>query len=131
MLKTNRGLAKFIFLGIITFGIYPIVVMSNISTSINIIAHKYDGKTTMHFVPILLIFSWLTFGIAPLVWETRLCARIGNQLEMRGIKYRFGAGTFWGWGILGACIYVGPFIYTYKLLRSMNLLCEDYNSRGM
>lgn len=31
--------------------------------------------------------------------------------------------------ILG-CILVGPFIYTYKLLKSMNLLAADYNAKG-
>ena len=48
----------------------------------------------------------------------------------RGIDYSFGASTFWLWGILGSIIVVGPFIYTYKLLKSMNLLAADYNAKG-
>lgn len=43
-LKTNRSLLKYILLSIITFGIYGIVVMSNISSDINTIASRYDGK---------------------------------------------------------------------------------------
>ena len=35
--------------------------------------------------------------------------------------------SFWGWGILGSLILVGPFIYTHKLLTAMNLLSADYN----
>ena len=33
----------------ITFGIYGIVVMSGVSTDINTIASRYDGKKTMHY----------------------------------------------------------------------------------
>ncbi len=129
-LKTNRGLIKFILLSIITFGIYPLVVMSVISTDINTIASRYDGRKTMHYCLVFFIFSWLTCGIVPLVWSHKISNRIGNELTRRGIAYSFGAGTLWGWGILGSLILVGPFIYTHKLLKSMNLLCAHYNVNG-
>ena len=48
-LKTDRSLAKFILLSLVTFGIYALVVMSGVSTDINTIASRYDGKKTMHF----------------------------------------------------------------------------------
>ena len=115
-LKTNRSLLKYILLSIITLGIYGIVVMSNVSTDINTIASRYDGKKTMHYCLVLFIFSWLTLGIVPLVWNHKISDRIGAELTRRGIDYQFGAGTFWGWGILGSLILVGPFIYTHKLL---------------
>ena len=76
------------------------------------------------------MLTGLTFGIAPIVWYHKLSARMGNELKRRGIAYSFGAGTFWGWNILGSLIFVGPFIYLHKLCKSMNLLCEDYNARG-
>lgn len=126
-LKTNRGLLKYIFLSLITFGIYGIVTMSEVTEDINIIASRYDGRRTMHYCLIFLIFSWLTLGIAPLVWAHRMCGRIGNELARRGIAYRFGTGTFWGWGFFGSLILVGPFIYTHKLLKAMNLLATHYN----
>ncbi len=129
-LKTNRSLLKFIFLSIITFGIYAIVVMSAVSTDINTIASRYDGKKTMHYCLVCFIFAGLTLGIVPLVWSHKLCNRIGAELNRRGINYTISAGTFWGWGILGSFIIVGPFVYTHKLLRSMNLLAEHYNING-
>ena len=129
-LKTNRGLLKFILLSLITFGIYGLVVMSVISSDINTIATRHDGKRTMHYCLMYFVFSWLTQGIVPIVWYHRLSARIGNELIRRKIPYSFGAGTFWGWEILGSLIVIGPFIYLHKLLRSMNLLCEDYNEDG-
>ena len=129
-LKTNRGLVKYILLSLITFGIYPLVIMSSISSDINLIASRYDGKKTMHFCLLSFIFSWLTFGIAPFVWYHRISNRIGNELNRRGIAYSFGAGSFWGWFILGSFIFVGPFIYMHKLFKAMNLLSADYNING-
>lgn len=129
-LKTNRGLAKFILLSIITFGIYALVVMSAVSTDINIIAGRHDGRKTMHYCLVVFIFAGLTLGIVPLVWYHKISARIGNELARRNINYSFGAGSFWGWNVLGSLILVGPFIYTHKLLKSMNLLAEHYNING-
>lgn len=129
-LSTSRGLAKFIILTIVTFGIYSIVAMCGISRDINIIASRYDGRKTMNYILVFLIFSWLTFGIVPLVWYTKLSGRIGNELRRRGINYGFGAGTFWLWNVLGMVFAAGPFIYMFKLFRAMNKLSADYNVRG-
>ena len=129
-LKTNRGLLKFILLSILTFGIYGIVVMSVVSTDINIIAGRYDGRKTMHYCWVYFLFSWLTLGIVPIVWSHRISARIGRELSRRGIGYRFGAGSFWGWNVLGGLILIGPFVYLHKLLKSMNLLAAHYNING-
>ena len=129
-LKTNRGLLKYILLNMVTFGIYGIVVMSTISTDINEIASRYDGKKTNHYCLMAFLFSWLTCGISPFVWFHKISDRIGNELRRRGIMYDFGAGTFWGWNVLGALIGVGPLVYAHKLFKAMNLLCSHYNVNG-
>lgn len=129
-LKTKRGLIKFILLSIITFGIYALVFYSKVSTDINLIASRYDGKRTMHFCLLAFIFTPLTCGIATIVWYHRISRRIGNELYRRGIGYEFGASTFWVWNVLGSFIFVGPFVYMHKLCKSMNLLCENYNIHG-
>jgi len=129
-LRTNRGLLKYILLSLITFGIYGLWMMSKVSTDINIIAQRYDGKKTMHYCLLVFIFSWLTLGIAPIVWSHKISARIGRELTRRAIGYSFGAGSFWGWMILGSLIVVGPFIYYHKLFKAMNLLSADFNAKG-
>lgn len=129
-LSTNRGLIKYILLSILTFGIYGLVVMSAISTDINTIASRYDGKKTMHYCLVVFIFAALTFGIVPLVWGHNISKRIGNELSRRGVDYSFSAGTYWGWGILGSFIVIGPLVYFHKLFKAMNLLCEHYNVNG-
>lgn len=129
-LKTNKGLFKTILLGIITFGIYPLVVMSSISTDINIVATKYDGKKTMHYCLLFFIVSPITFGIANLVWYHRISNRIGDELARRGISYDFSAADYWLWNILGCIITIGPLVYTYKLFKAVNKLNADYNELG-
>ena len=129
-LRTNRSLWKYLLLSLITFGIYGIVVMSHVSTEINYIATKHDHRNTMHYCLMFFLLSWLTLGIYPLVWWTLLSSRMGQELVTRNLNYSFGGGTFWGWGILGSLIIVGPFIYYHKLFKAMNKLCEDYNARG-
>ena len=127
MLRTNRGLAKFYFLSLITFGIYGLVVLCNVSIDINIIASRRDGKHTMNYLLLYFIFSWLTLGIAPLVWFHRISNRIGGQLAARNLPYSFNASDFWLWCMLGSLIIVGPFIYLYKFFKAMNIIADDYN----
>ena len=127
-LATNRSMLKYVLLSLITFGIYGIVIMTKVSEEINLVAR--DNRHTMNYCLVLFVFSWLTFGILPLVWFTNLSSRIGQELNRRGIAYSFGAGSFWGWGIFGSLIAVGPYIYIYKLFKSMNLLNADYNIYG-
>lgn len=129
-LRTNRAMWKYFLFTILTLGIYDIVIKSHISTEINDIASKYDNRHTMHYCLIFFIFSWLTCGICPLVWNTRICSRMGKELARRNIDYKISGGTFWGWNIFGTIIIVGPFIFYHKFFKAMNLLCEDYNTRG-
>lgn len=129
-LRTERGLAKYFFLSFITFGIYALVVNIHIGNEINQICSPHDGKHTMHYALICFIFSWLTFGIAPLVWYHRICERTGEELIRRNINYEFDSLTFWGWYFLGSFILVGPFIFIHKWMKAMNLLNADYNEKG-
>ncbi len=129
-LNTNRGMLKLIFLGIITLGIYPLVIWSGISTDINIIAHRYDGRRTMHYMVMQFFIFPITLGIASYVWSHNLCSRIGFELRRRKIAYNFSAATFWLWNILGVLIIVGPFVYLHKICKAMNLLSQSYNTQG-
>ena len=129
-LKTKRGVIKFILLSAITFGIYALVLMSSISSDINIIASRYDGRRTMHFCLVYFIFAPLTLGIVPIVWYHKISGRIGRELERRKINYSFGAGSFWLWNVLGSMIIIGPLVYLHKLCKAMNKLSADFNING-
>ena len=126
-LPTERGLIKLIVFGILTLGIYPIVVTCLMSEEINIVATQHDGKRTMHFL-LACLLGMLTFGIYFFVWFHKFSNRIGDELIYRNIEYDFDSNDFWLWCVLGSFIYVGPYIYQYKLLKAMNLINEAYNN---
>ena len=128
-LPTKRGLGKMFFLGILTLGIYPVVIWSRIATEINIVASRHDGRRTMPFFAMVLL-SPVTLGILPLVWIHNFCCRIGDELDRRRINYTFGPRTFWLWGVLGSLILVGPFIYLHKLMTALNKINDDFNRCG-
>ena len=127
-LPEKRGFIKWLLLTVVTFGIYDLVMMYHISDEINLVAAK-DGKKTMNFLLLFFIVGPITLGIGAVVWMHRLCARIGDELERRKLNYPFGAGTFWGWGVLGTLIVIGPIVFMHKLLKAMNQLNADYNQK--
>jgi len=129
MLRTNRGLLKFILLSLITLGIYGIVVMCHISEEINRVASPRDNKKTTHYALMFFLLTPITLGIAQLVWFHKLSNRIGDELAARNQSYSFSAGTYWGWNILGTLIIVGPFVYYHKLFKAMNLINTDFNAK--
>lgn len=104
--------------------------MSNTAPTVNVSVTRRDGRRTMHYLLMVFLVGWITLGVGWLVWGHRITARVGGELRARGIAYDLGAADFWLWDILGACIIVGPFVYTHKLLTAMNLLSADYNRRG-
>ena len=130
LLPIHRGLAKFFFLSLITLGIYGIVVLSEISSEINTVATRYDGRKTTHYCWLFFLWGWLTCGIAYLVWFHCLSNRIGNELQRRKIPYSFGSADFWLWNVLGSSVGFLPLVYYHKLLSAMNHLNSDYNQKG-
>ena len=132
-LPTNRNIGKYILFSILTLGIYDIVMRCKMVNELNTVAR--DGKKAMNYflaLVVAVLLSWV-FGVGViffLAYSHVLYSRVGDALRARGIDYNFGAGTFWGWNILGVFILVGPFVFIYKLIKAQNLLNEDYNIRG-
>ena len=130
LLPINRGLAEFFLLSMITLGIYGIVVLAQISSEINTVATRYDGRKTTNYLWVFFLWGWLTGGIAYFVWFHKLSNRIGNELQRRKIPDSFGASDYWLWCVLGACVGFLPLVYIHKLLSAMNQLNADYNQKG-
>ena len=127
-LRTNRGLAKYFFLSLITLGIYSLVCFGNMSSEINLVASRYDGKKTMNYYLLFFLIGPLTFGIGTIVWLHKFSERVGAEAARRSTGENFGASTFWLWNVLGSLIIVGPFIYIHKLFKAMNAVNADFNA---
>ena len=98
-LPTKRGLGRMIIFGILTLGIYPVVIWSRLTTEVNMVASRYDGERSVSFFGMLLLAP-LTCGIHSLVWMHKLCSRIGAELQRRNVSSTFGAKAFWLWYML-------------------------------
>ena len=120
---------KFFLLSLITFGIYGLVVLYNVSDEIDKVAGPRDGKKTLNYLWVGLLLGPITLGIYTLVWYHKLSNRLGDELNARNLGYAFNASTFWLWAILGSLIAVGPFVYYHKFFRATNLINADYNKQ--
>ncbi len=128
-LATNRSVWKMLLLGIITLGIYPMIIYYYMYEDINILASRHDGKRTMH--PIAMSFLCVvTLGIFYFVWMHKLCRRIGDELDRRHINYSFGPKYFWLLDVLcGGILYIPILPALYEALRiSTNNFQISYNS---
>ena len=127
-LSTNRNIWKLLILNFLTCGVYGIIFFIPFSFDLDKIAPKPDRSKTMNYL-IAYVLSLFTFSIVLAVWFYHITERVEEALGKRNINYEFGTNTFWGWYVFGSLIYIGPFVYLYKLCKAMNLLCADYNER--
>lgn len=98
-LPVKRSLWKMILFGILTLGIYPAVIWSRLVSEVDLVASRHDGERSMPFFAAAMLAP-LTMGIHTLVWFSKLCRRIGSELQRRNIPYAFGARDFWLWAFL-------------------------------
>ena len=98
-LPVKRKLWKMILFGVLTGGIYPMVIWSRLVSEVNLTASRYDGERSMPFFGMVFLAP-LTLGIHSLVWINKLCRRIGKELQRRSIPYTFGSSDFWLWAFL-------------------------------
>ena len=114
------SLWKMILLSILTLGIYPLVIWCKISMEINVVASRYDGEWTMHYLCMGLLAP-ITLMIYPFVWIHGLCNRTGDELVRRKISYKFTAATFWLWNLLYPLLGAGITVALFFLLPTLNL----------
>lgn len=129
-LRTNRSFLKVLLLSCVTFGIYGIICYGHVTDDVNLVCSRYDGRKSMNYYLLMFLVGPITFEIATIVWMHNLCDRIGNELKRRQVDYKFGAGDFWLWGVLGSLILVGPFVFAHKLFKAVNKMNESFNAIG-
>ncbi len=125
-LQTNRNIWKLLILNFLTCGVYSIIFFIPFSFDLDKIAPKSDRSKTMNYL-LAYVLSLFTFSIVLAVWHYHIAERVEEALSKRNIAYEFGTSSFWAWYVFGSFIYIGPFVYLYKLCKAMNLLCADYN----
>jgi hypothetical protein len=125
-LTTNRSLLAYIFLGLITLGIYDYYVLYTISRDLNI-ACSGDGKETPGMVEFIM-FGLLTCGIYQLYWYYSVGNRLAANAPRYGLQFPENGTTVLLWVLFGAFLCgIGSFIGIDILLKNTNAICDAYN----
>lgn len=125
-LKTNRGLAKYIVLNMITCGIYGLFVLHGIGKDLNVLAAGDNEETPGIFKLILL--NMLTCGIYSYFWYFKVGNRMHANAERYGLYFEENGTTYLAWFLAGSMTCgIGSFIAIYYMFKNMNALCGAYN----
>ena len=126
-IRASRTLSKFLFLTVITLGIYPLFYIKDLSADINRIC-RGDGKETAGAVK-YIFFSIITLGIYAIYWHYSLGKRMKDSAKS---KYRLTLGESGGTYLL--CIIPGAFFFGvglivlwYFIIKNTNRLACAYN----
>lgn len=118
----NRNIFLFIFLGLVTGGIYWIVAFCIMSNEVNKICDG-DGKNTMFYLWVWLL-GIVTLGIYPLVWFYKTMERLKDNGYRYQIEVKHSGSEFLLWFLLGSFIAVGPIVAYCDLVSNINQFSE-------
>ena len=124
-LETDRSLAIYIILSIITCGIYSFFFIYSLARDVNTACK--DGQKTQGLLGYLLL-SFVTCGIYPLIWEYNLANRLADNATQYGMSFQENGTTVLLWHIFGALICgIGPFVAMNILIKNTNRICAAFN----
>ena len=122
----KRSIPLVVLLSLITFGIYPLVLLCKAGEEVNRICDG-DGKNNMFY-----LLAWLlgivTLGIYPLIW----CSKAMNRLQDNSYRYgpvakpQYSGGSFLLWFLLGAIIGIGPIVAFCLFVEDINAFADVY-----
>lgn len=125
-LKTNRGLAKYIILNMITCGIYGLFVLHGIAKDLNVLAAGDNEDTPGIFMLILL--NMVTCGIYSYFWYFKVGNRMHANAQRYGLDFEENGTTYLAWILAGSMTCgIGTYIGIYYMFKNMNALCGAYN----
>lgn len=125
-MKTDRSLAAYILLSIITCGIYSYYFLYAMARDANVICSA-DGKKTGGLLAFILL-SFITCGFYALYWYYALGNRLAENAPRYGMSFQENGTTVLLWYLVGALICgIGPFVAMHILIKNMNSLSVAYN----
>ena len=127
-LKTNRGWFKYLFLTLITCGIYAFFFYYKLIKDLNKVCAE-DGKHTPGLLKYFLL-SLVTFGIYGIIWMWKAANRIRAYGERNNVDVSTSGPSWFLWNTVGCLLFgLGPIIALHKFLSSMNRICLNAQAR--
>lgn len=127
MLKTRRGLFKYIIFTILTGGIYHLYLVHAAHKETNKTCrgdgHKTRGLVAWFFLGLLLPGFYWTF-----IWPYGVINRWAGFMRRRGLKPRVTGGSYLAWLIFGSLLAgIGALVAQYKFLHIWNDVNKIHN----
>lgn len=127
-MRTDRSLASYILLSIITCGIYSYYFLYTMARDANVICSE-DGKKTGGLLAFILL-SFVTCGFYAIYWYYSLGNRLAENAPRYGLNFQENGTTILLWYLVGALLCgIGPFVAMHILMKNMNSLSMAYNQK--
>ncbi len=126
---THRSGIAFVFLGIITLGVYPVVVLSQVRKEVSSLL---DGKGVGKQMPFVwaYLLGFITLGLAPLIWVCKMA----NKIQMAALEKKITSprlsGAFMLWSYFGVLVLIGPFVAYHRFFALLNAVEKRANEDG-
>lgn len=125
-LKTDRSLLVYIFLTLVTCGIYGYYTIYALARDVNA-ACNGDGQHTPGLLQFILL-NLVTCGFYTFYWNYSLGNRLFNNGPRYGLNIQETGVTVLLWMLVGMLFCgIGPLIALFFIFRNANAICAAYN----
>lgn len=128
-MRTDRSMLSFFLLSFCTCGIYAVWWWASVGTDLDVLVPETTGL--LNYWLVVFIVDIFTCGIWSLVWKTQASNKIGEACRKYRSPYTMAGSDFWIYSVLLSLVFIGPFIYIYKVCQCMNSVCATYNAAAI
>ncbi len=120
MLKKQK-LGLYIFLNIITLGVYGLFFWSQWTRNVNTLCDG-DDKESTHYI-LVYILDWFSLGIYSLIWNYQMAERMYQVADDYGVEIKRGGMFVMIWRIFF------PLVCSITKIKNANMLIDAYNAK--
>lgn len=127
-IKTDRSIAAYILLSIVTCGIYGLWFFYRLAKDVNTMCTG-DGESTPGLAAFILL-SMLTCNFYAYYWYYKVGNRLAANAPRYGLSFQENGTSVLLWSLVG-CITcgIGGLVAMYLIIKNTNALATAYNSR--
>ena len=126
-LKTDRSIWAYIFLSMITCGIYGLYLFYTVVRDVNI-ACDGDGEHTTDFI-LYIVLTIITCGIYHFFYIYKLGNRLQKNAPRYGLSFQENGTSVLMWNLFGMFLCgIGVYVAMNIILENTNAICREYNA---
>lgn len=127
-IKTDRSIAAYILLSIVTCGIYGLWFFYRLAKDVNTMCTG-DGESTPGLAAFILL-SILTCNFYAFYWYYKVGNRLAANAPRYGLSFQENGTSILLWSLVGYITCgIGGLVAMYLIIKNTNALATAYNSR--